>query len=300
MAVLEELAVEQCAWSQTANALHRKIDRTRWLTFFMSSMAALFAAVASQLHAEDGEQLHLILAVSSAVLLGGISYLSARLLTSVQVQDWVRARVASEALKRMAFKFAAQVAPYDDQATREPLLADEKSKVLADVDDLLGQLVRCDRAGSSPITMLTPDQYIEVRIKRQVDWYEARAASFKRAVRRLRITEFILSLVATLVAAAAGVAGNSFFTRVDFDVVALTAVLTTVAAYVISQIEASRYDFLIVNYRSTANRLKGELARLSLPTAQPSNEWNAFVNACETLISNENASWMAKWTKPDS
>jgi hypothetical protein len=129
------------------------------------------------------------------------------------------------------------------------------------------------------------------------DFYEPTAEAYRRAAVRLRRLEFGLSLGATIVTAIVAVAGKDP-TGLGFDFIALTAVLTTVAGAILAHIEASRYEFFVTSYRAAARRLRNELASaVEIPTA-PSVEWSAFVSRCETIISEENNSWVAKWSKP--
>ncbi len=146
MLPLDETANRQAVWSSTANRLKATYDRARQVTFALSIAAALLATVASQL--EDKPRLYL--SVTSAVMLGLVSFLSARLLSNARAAAWVRARAASEALKREGFKFAASAAPYDDPATRDDRLNDERERIERDLEDLLGEAVPASGEGSVP------------------------------------------------------------------------------------------------------------------------------------------------------
>jgi hypothetical protein len=292
MPSLEEAANSQAVWSSTANHLKANYDRARQVTFALSIAAALLATIASQL--EDNPRL--VLAITSAVILGLVSFLSARLLNSARSSAWVRARAASEAIKREAFKFAASAAPYEDPATRDERLNEEREKIEKDVSDLLGEVVPASSKGSVPRDLLAPDDYVAVRVRGQVEkFYEPKANAYSKAARALRTAEFLLSMVAAVITAAVGVAGKELF-GLHFDFVALTAVLTTIAGAVLAHIEASRYDFLVMTYRATARRLRNELARAGaapMPAA-----WSAFVGRCEGIIAEENNGWVAKWSAP--
>jgi hypothetical protein len=280
-------------WSSTANKLKANYDRARKVTFALSIVAALLATVASQLEGTP----RLYLSVASAVLLGLVSFLTARLLSSARASAWVRARAASEALKREGFKFAASAAPYDDPATRDDWLNDEREKIERDFYDLLGAVVPASGKGSVPRSPLPPEAYIQTRVLGQVEkFYEPKAETYRRAASALRTAEFGLSLVAAVITAAVGVAGKELF-GLRFDFVALTAVLTTIAGAILAHIEASRYDFLVMTYRGAARRLRNELARR--PAATPA-EWSAFINRCEAIILEENNGWVAKWSAPTS
>jgi hypothetical protein len=69
------------------------------------------------------------------------------------------------------------------------------------------------------------------------------------------------------------------------------------ARAVLAQIEATRGDFLVMIYRATARRLSAKLAEIGDVNALSGEKWSEFVNRCEAIISDENTSWAAKWTK---
>jgi len=103
-------------------------------------------------------------------------------------------------------------------------------------------------------------------------------------------------MAATIITANVGVAGKEPF-GIKFDFAALTAVLTTIAGAVLAHSEATRCDFLVMTYRATAKRLSAEMANTGDVNALSAEQWSEFVNRCEAIISDENTSWAAKWTK---
>jgi hypothetical protein len=295
MNALEATADSQAMWSATANRLKANYDAARTVTFGLSVGAALLATVASQLD----HQFRLYLSIASAVMLGVVSLLSARLLSNARSSAWVRARAASEALKREAFKYAASAAPYDNLGSRESRLNTEREKVERDVEDLLGELVRTTGKGSSPRDALGPEDYIRARVEHQIEkYYLPKADIYKGAASTLHATEFGLSLLAAIITAAVGLAGKELLGGLRFDFVALTAVLTTIAGAILAHIEAARYDFLVMSYRAAARRLGNELARGPEVAFGEPADWSAFVERCEAIISEENNGWLAKWTSP--
>jgi hypothetical protein len=297
MTALTETADRQSLWSNTADALKASVNFARWCTFLLSISGALLATVASQL---DQPQPRLYTAIAGAVVLAVMSFLSARLLTGSNVTSWVRARAASEALKRAAYKYAVSAAPYKDPATRDAQLNGERSRIENDVDDLAGSQVPTTDPGSSPRTDMAREDYVKRRVRQQIDgFYLPKAAAHSKIARTLRSTEFFLSLLATVITAVVGVAGKEVL-GFKFDFVAITAVLTTIAGAILAHIEASRYDFLVVTYRATARRLADEVAKVSNLNALSPDEWSAFVDRCETMISEENANWLSKWSKPSA
>jgi hypothetical protein len=292
MGPLEALTSRHGVWSATAEQLKTNLERARWTTFVLSVLGALFAAIASQVP----ETPRLYLGIGGSVLLGVVSFLSLRMLGSERVSAWARARAASEALKREAFKFAAWAAPYDEAAHRVQRLGEEQERIERDVDDLLGQTVAAERT-SIPTGDISPADYMRLRVRNQVQEYcEPKAEEHRRAAARWRGVEFGLSLGATILTGIVAVAGKE--PRLGFDFIALTAVLTTVAGAILSHIEASRYDYLVMSYRATARRLRNQLAKQVEAPAAPSPEWSAFVERCETIIAEQNNDWVAKWSKP--
>ena len=293
MTALAETANRQSLWSSTAGVLKRRVQLARWVTFAFSILGALLASIASQLN--DAPRMYF--AVAGAVLLAVVSFVTSRLLGGFQVASWTRARTASEALKREAYKYAASVAPYDDPVKRDAALNSERERIERDVDDLLASAVSNAKAGSAPRGNLSRDDYVARRVREQIDrYYLPRANANKKIAVRLRSAEFGLALVATIITAMVGVAGKDPF-GIKFDFVALTAVLTTIAGAVLTHIEATRCDFLVMIYRATARRLSAQIANIGDVNALSAEKWSDFVNRCEAIISDENTSWAAKWTK---
>jgi hypothetical protein len=291
MSALDVTAQQQASWSVTANQLNGALNRVRWITFALAIVGALLAAVASQL---DEGTVRKIVAIVAAVSLALGTFLAARLATAKHTEAATRARAASEALKRAAYKFAARAAPYDQPATCEDELNKERSEIETGVDEIIDKRIDADGPGSSPRTLLTADEYKAKRVQGQIDYYLRNATKHQKTARTLRRAEFVLALAATILTAVVAAVGKEAIWK-EFDIAALTAVLTTVGATVLAHIEAQRYDYLVTTYRATSRRLQDALASLKAGTAVPSQEWSDFVNRCESIMAAENASWVAKW-----
>lgn len=247
--VLDNVAQRAVTWSVTADRVKSRFEKVRWLVFGLSIAGALAAALASQIpgDASGSSKGHLYMAILGATLLAVATFFSKRLLGDSEPRAWVRARAASEALKREAFKFSVNAEPYNDSATAENLLNTERAKIENDVDDLVGHLVEPDRQGSAPRQFLSPKDYRKKRVLSQInEYYRPKAQEYRKIASRLRTTEFVLALAATLITAFAGVTGKTLVVGgAPFDFAALTAVLTTVAGAILAHIEASRFDHLI-------------------------------------------------------
>jgi Protein of unknown function (DUF4231) len=170
MTALAETADRQSLWSSTAGVLKRRVEIARWVTFACSILGALLAAIASQLN--DPPRMYF--AIAGAVLLAVVSFVTSRLLGGLQVTNWLRARTASEALKREAYKYATSVRPYDDPLKRDSALNIERERIERDVDDLLASAVSSAKADSAPRRKLSRDEYVAGRVREQIERYYLR------------------------------------------------------------------------------------------------------------------------------
>ena len=292
MTALAETADRQSLWSSTADVLKRRAEIARWVTLAFSILGALLAAIASQLN--DPPRMYFALA--GAALLAVVSFVTSTFLGG-EITNWLRARTASEALKREAYKYATSVTPYEDPLKRDAALNMERDRIERDVEDLLASAVSSAKAGSAPRDKLSRDEYLAGRVRGQIDrYYLPRANANKKIAASLRWAQFSLAMAATIITANVGVAGKEPF-GIKFDFAALTAVLTTMAGAVLAHSEAARCDFLVMTYRATAKRLSAEMANTGDVNTLSAEQWSEFVTRCEAIISDENTSWVAKWTK---
>ena len=291
---LAAVAESQGRWSATADALKKRYDSTRSSAFVLSIAAALLAAVSSQV---DGTPRSL-LAGAGAVCMALVTFLSSRFLDAGHARTWVRARAASEALKREGYKRAAQAAPYESPADADRRLREEAKKIESDVDDLLTERVSAGKS-SLPLGPITPDEYIDRRVRDQVvKYFEPRADAAQARARTFRRLEFGLAGVTTIITASVSIIPKERLA--GFDLAALVAVLTTLSGAIVAFIEASRYDFVVQSYRATSRQLRDQLNNPPADPVPGTPEWSAFVEQCEAILQQENSSWIAKFGKPSS
>lgn len=293
MVLLQSISERALIWSATADRLKSSLDRARWSAFGFSIAGALAASIASQLSG-DGT-LRIWTTAFGMICLASSTFFVARLLGSDRVIGWVRARGASEALRREAFKFAAKALPYDDSKIieNEKRLDEVRAQIESHLDDLLPFVVTRVAAQIVPVEMLTEDQYLHLRLRLQIEeYFKPKAAQYQRHARMLYKVEFCLAFAATLITAVATVTGKHVpIWGITFDLASLTAVLTTVSGAILAHIEATKLGYLSVTYLATARRLEDQINKRSRMG------WSDFVNACENILATENASWVAKWSK---
>jgi conflict system pore-forming effector with SLATT domain/uncharacterized protein DUF4231 len=278
-------------WTATAGHLKTRLSRARVTTFCLTIFGATAATIAGQIPGE-GTLRNSFVAVGT-VALALATFVAARLLTTERVGSWAKVRAAAEALKREAFRYAARARPYDDLATAPGLLDTERQKIDADLGTVLP--VDAKTVGSAPQEMMTPDEYRKKRVRDQIDWYQSKSKEAGRSAGRLRLAEFILAALATVITALSTITGKQIpLVGINFDIAALTALFTTVGGAILSHVEASRLDDLATNYAAAARRLEDLDAGFNRAKGHPQN-WSVFVNSCEDIIAAENQSWIAKW-----
>jgi SMODS and SLOG-associating 2TM effector domain 1 len=73
--------------------------------------------------------------------------------------------------------------------------------------------------------------------------------------------------------------------------------VTTVGAAVTAHIAAARYEHLVISYLSTARQLRFLLRSWEGRPDKTAEAAGRLVRECEDVISRENESWMAAWSR---
>jgi hypothetical protein len=285
MSILEFAANRQAIWSATANSLKSNIDLARKVSFCLSVVGALVASLAS-MQAVDGVIRTVLISVG-AMALAVTGIIGSQILTSDGIRRQIRARAASEALKREAYLYAATAGDYSDPAARNDKLKAAIEKIEGQITDLALVQQQAQGAGSSPRSDLSFAKYLEERVEGQIRYYDKRSQKYSTASRRLHAVGFTLAFVAAILTALAGVIGKG-----AFDIAAVVGVLTTCAATVVAHLQASHYDDLIVSYRAAASKL----GNLKATTDEMTTPVAVLANAAEEILAAETNSWQAMWS----
>ncbi|MER8777020.1 DUF4231 domain-containing protein [Mesorhizobium sp. M0977] len=288
MAILQFIADRQAIWSATANSLKSRIDLARKASFSLSIAGALVASLAS-MQAVDGLVRTILISVG-AVALAITGIIGSRILTSEGVRQQIRARAASEALKREAYLYATSAGDYSDPGTRDAKLKAAQQKIEDQVTDLTLVQRQAQHAGSSPRSSLSFDGYLKDRIEGQIAFYFNNSEKYSKISRALHAAEFTLAFVAAILTALAGAIGKS-----AFDIAAIIGVLTTCAAAVVAHLQASHYDDLIVGYRAAASKLQSLKA-----TTENTTPVAVLASTAEEILAAETNSWQAMWSNNKS
>jgi len=282
---LDAVAARQADLSITADALKRKVERARNAVLILSIAGALAAAVAAA--TDLGEQPRIYVTSAGAALLAIAAALTQRYLGGDAVRRPVRIRAASEALKREAHLYAAGAGTYADAAERDESLAARLGAVNVEIADLIPLVRRNPDLGRSPRGSLDRKQYVDGRIKAQIGFYRSRAERYARISGKLHFAEWLLALAAAVITGLAGVFG-----RAEFDLAALTAVLTTIGGALLAHLQALKYDDLIIAYSAAAQQLEQLDASL-----RDADDVASIAQRAEAIIAEETGSWRAMFLR---
>ncbi|MFD8099492.1 DUF4231 domain-containing protein [Nocardia fluminea] len=284
--LLNTLWQRRTRWSSTATRMKRRLDSVRLTVLFLGSWGAIATASTTTVLRSAGIPARIV-ALSGAVALAVATYLTAQYLTAESTRRWTRARAVSEGIKHRILTFRA----IGDAQQAERLQADIDG-IEQTAEDLLAVLAPGDDAAQAPRSM-RPDEYVRDRVRAQIDGYYLPAARrYSARATRLRRAAIGLGLAATIVAAINTGVGAETSGRIAPWV----AVMTTLSGSLLAYLAGKRYDFLVMTYLATADRLRRRLDRWRT-AGSPTDRvrWAEFVADCENTISLENASWMAKW-----
>ena len=281
-AILDQISNRQAVLSTTANVLKWRLDRVRYSCLVLSVVGATLAAIASGLTAED-YRVYLIWPATGMLALG--TFLGSRLLGQDSVAKHVKARLASESLKREAYLYATFAGDYSDAHSRAEILFERLTEIDTRVASLSRQEQEGIGIGSCPREFLSATEYIAERVVAQIGYYRRRAVQMGRASRMLHGAEFVLGASAAVITAVAALSDKG-----GFDVAALTAVITTLGGIVVAHLQAGRYDDQIGTYRITANRLEAYKATVTSTTPVAN-----VAETVEEIIACETSSWQTLW-----
>ena len=284
-------------WAITAGAYKNSVTLWRNIILACSILGAVIGTLSQQLNlwnlVHGPQWLPSTLGIISGAALGLAAYFTREALSPDAETKAARARAAAEGFKSEAFLIAAVAPPYDVATTTDDLFA-RTSKVTAAVDNLARQTITTEQGLKGiPTEPLSAEAYIKARVDDQIDgFYVPRAREFEKKLANGKFLILGLGTIAVLL----GLGSTKYASFAGW-----IAVIGTLTAAIAARHYAARYQFLIVTYQATAERLRRlktewQLARNTDPVAADKR----LVVACEETISSENTGWMAEFTKkPD-
>lgn len=284
--LLDDIWCQQSLWSQTANRMKQRIEHARALALADTGVIAVLGTGATAL-AEPQPTVGRLLAAAAALGAAMLPLLR-RYWSGEVLRDWTRARSVSEGLKREVYLWLAQAGDYREDPQGE-LLRSKTDQIREAAADLLRH-----QAGLTPAQRSVPavhdiSSYFAIRVTGQInDYYRPRATELHLKLGRFRAAEIALSIFAAAIGGAASFLGGT-------QLAVWIAVITTLSATLSVHVAATRYDYQLIEYLRTADRLQQLRAAAATRTAK--NELNELAIAAEATISVENQAWMAELTQ---
>jgi hypothetical protein len=278
--VLVELWREQSLWSRTADRMKRRIDAARRFALVLVVVVAALGTAAGAL--ADGVPLFARVLAAAAAAGSALLPTLRPAWSGSRLRDWTRARSVSEALKSEVYLWLAKVGRYRDDPTGARL-REEANRVCSDAGDLLRYRQGIEPADRPLPAVSDPSSYFAVRVRSQIDgYYRPKADALAATLRRFRIAEIVIGAAGAALGGAAALLGASMAMWV--------AVLATVGTALATHVAAGRYEFQLIEFLRTAQRLN----QLAAAAAADPDDIAALVTAAEEVISVENQGWMAK------
>jgi hypothetical protein len=277
-------------WSNTANRMKKSIVFWRTLALALATGGAILATFAAQVGTDTTRGLWA--GGVSAAALALVPVVRATRLGRGTTETWTRARSASEALKALAYTYLTRTPPYAD-GDRDLQLRRAYEAVLQAVGDLEGRTLGAEDSDKPLPAVTDVDSYLTLRVQPQIDdYYRRGAAEQQRRLTGFRGLEYALSLIGAVLGAI------SVTTRTD-AVAAWVAVVTTVAAAITAHIAAARYEHLVIAYLTTARQLRFLVREWRNGGDGSPLAAGRLIGECENVISRENESWVAAWSRDD-
>jgi len=281
-------------WAITATAYKSSVTRWRSIILAFSILGAVIGTLSQQLNlltlVHGPQWLPSTLGIISGAALGLAAYFTREALSPDAETKAARARAAAEGFKSEAFLIAAVAPPYNTAITTDELFA-RTSKVTEAVDNLAHQTITTEQGLEGiPTEPLSAEAYVKARVDDQIDgFYLPRARAYETKLANGKYFMLGLGTIAVLL----GLGSAKFPSFAGW-----IAVIGTLTAAVAARHYAARYQFLIVTYQATAEKLRRlktewEVARKTDPVAADQK----LIVGCEETISSENTGWMAEFTK---
>lgn len=283
-------------WDATAIDLKSKIARWRNIVLALTVAGTVVAALSQQSGTwsltKAWTLLPNVLGVTAGIALALAAFFTREALKPSAQSEQVRARSAAEGFKTEAYLLAAHAPPYDDPANDRFAKA---ARISEAVKDLARNTLTNDEklVGVLPES-LTVDEYITARVDNEINnFYVPQAKRNAAKVKKAQGLGFALSALSVVLGAVSALFGW---------VAGWITVIGTVVATIMAYQSAGRFQFLVVSYQATAERLDQLKTRWedSQKTETDKADRDKFILACEEAISIENSAWMAEWTKAGS
>ena len=307
--LVESAWQDQATWSAVANELTASIKRWRTIAAIGGVAGLVVTVLASMLTAEHQQTGRNALSVLGVLLLAVVPYVQSTQLTPARIGTWTRARNVSELLKESIFRFMMGALPAEPTAdpasdgtappdpTNPAALLRRCRSIRQEVQDLAGLAAAITVAKPDKPSSLTIDGYLKDRVGKQMDYYSKNSSSAALAARKLRQGEFLLGLLAVVLAALSGTDLTQQLPMLS-SLAPWVGVATTAGGAVSAHLAASKLEHTAMLYFATGTRLRSIRDEWLCDAAHDEPEQvRRLVDDIERAISSETEAWVADWNK---
>ena len=294
------------AWNRFAeldNAAKREQAQFRTLQFAAMSLgvlAALFAILSKSVPPflqVLADLIHQVIPVGTLKILLVLTPIILAIVTSYSSHfrngnKWVLFRGSAEALKREVFRFRARAGVYSDeqcvQISREAKLATKVKEITSALEQSeanKASLELVSTSSESTITLLGPEDYLNARIKDQIQFFVSKTAQLSSRLRAKQTSIYVAGGAATVVAALLP----------DYGV--WVALPTAIVTALTTQLQSEQVENSLVQYNQTLAILRNiEIWWTSLTPWEKSRQRNIdlLVDETEKALETELSGWVQK------
>ncbi|GEM_PF-3890094 len=254
--------------------------------------------------------LHQFFAAFSALAIALASYAGSQILTSDLEKEQIKARATCESLKVQAFLYIMHAPPYSGTRAEEHLY-ERVELILKEVRDVIPiiaektpkismgkRIARVISFGLYKPKVKVPwvqefdihmtfEQYFHDRVDDQINgYYLKKAAEFQKTVNKGNSYTVILGFIGVVLGtvAASNEGGLSMW----------IAFLSTASASIASYLHANKFEYLMISYVSTANKLELLSAKHQNIAANDLTAQRKLVAETETIFAMEHNAWISE------
>ena len=283
--MIQSIWDKQSQWSQAADDLKDRVAAARdfVLTFTIVGAILSTAGAGVGLDTTTGQ----ILVYLAAVVAAGTAIATA-FAGKEDSEPWTRARSVAEAIKSEVYTYLAKAGDYAVPHGAENRLAEQVQRLEEAAADLYVRATAFTPKPRTAPVLGDTAAYATKRVKGQIDgYYLPTARKLDRRIRNARLLVVLLGAIGSAFAVAAG--------KFELDGLAVwVPVLTSITAALTTHVAAERWDFLRLEYSRTALQLSHLLSSFD----RGKLTGGEFVVGCESVITAQNAAWIAKLAAP--
>lgn len=332
--VISSAWADQALWSEVANQLGNSIRG--WRRFAaIAAVVGLACTIWAGTLGLGNEALRSVLATVGVLLLAVVPFLRQHLVSDQRVQDWTRARLASEQLKEAIYRHMMGVLPPqpldDGSLPEQPPGPENLVRRCRAIKQAVAGLAGVAAATPQPVkerpVRLSIEGYVKSRVTGQLGYYRDNGVAYGAVTQRLRRVELGLGVATVLLgalatgatpettsldairaaapqAAASAVQAAASLAEAGAKLVPnrvswlpWMALLAAAAAAITTYLAASREAELAAKYFATYDLLKSLHDEWSVASDRLAPERIAhFVDAVERTLAAEAGGWVADWS----